>query len=1138
MKQKILTIFLFFGLMFMAQVGMAQDNAYHSVLREGTWFRISITQEGVYKLDYATLQGMGIDMDALNPNQIRMFGNPSGALPEKNGDSRPDDLTEMALYVSGAEDGIFHENDFVLFYAQESTRWTLNGDKYQRERNYYSDTTYYYLCADSGADGLRVEEKASLSVEDVTTVVAEFPDFQWYEEELMSPYNIGRNWFGEMLNAQDSELHLDFVFPNLATGKVLSFNSSVLGRCKSSAMHYNLRINDNLLVNNGAIAKYGEHYYGVLANAAGQFFLDGDTARLTLSTLPEEIKATLYFDYIEIYAWRQLKRVGSLFPFRLKPSQLGEEKSAIWIQNVGGQHWLWDVSNPLVPVKQLGRLSSDNFVFAIGEKVEKRYMMFDPSRALPIISWTAIDNQDLHSIVDADMLVITDRILWQQAVELADFHREKDGMLIEVVDVKEIYNEFSTGTPDPSGIRDFIRMVYRRSAGNLKYVALFGRASFDYRDIEGNHLNLVPCFEMMEKPNHEISFCTDDFYGMMDDGEGYNSTGHIDLGVGRIPVGTPEEAEIALAKIKHYCDLAATHGDWKTDHLLISDDDNSDYITNNEEYDTIINRLCPAMNRNKIYCGAYQKVSTSSGYRFPQVTTDILDRIGDGLLTMTYTGHGGVVALADERIFGTTEIATLTNYVRMPFVFTATCEFSKYDNPILVSAGEQLFLNPNGGAIAMLTTCRPTYGINNVKMGRCLARTLYNRDSDGKPLRLGDVVREAKANNANFANNSSLPSALSLNISHVLFGDPAMRLALPEECVETLKINGKTVDENEIEIHAMSMVNLEGKITTYIGQIDADFNGELWLRLYDKKVPMRVTYDDGSTIVKSYKDVIYKGKASVQNGRFTFSFQVPKDINLDYGSPRFSYYAYDSIRNIDAMGYFENLVLGGSDPTMTVDNEGPQISFYWNAPSFTDGDVVESDGILYADLFDEQGIYHYDFSLGRNIMLGSNALEFNNKVLNDFYEPALDDFRRGRVALPVNDLAPGTYNFSLKAWDTQDNASEASLWLVVGEGKDIFLAQVRNYPNPFSEETYFTLAHFGDDGDFDLTIEIFDLMGRRVDCITKRVYSAGGVIEPVRWDGRDQGGHPMSTGLYAYRLTLTDASGYSRSVSQRMMIYR
>ena len=1131
MKQKILSIWLLLGLLFLSQVVTAQDNAYHSVLREGTWFRISITQEGVYKLDYSLLRDMGMDMNALNPNQIRMFGNPSGALSEKNGDPRPDDLTEMALYVSGSEDSIFDEDDFVLFYAQEPTRWTLNLDKYHRERNYYSDTIYYYLCADSGIDGLRVEEKASLSIEDATTIITEFPDFQWHEEELMSPYNIGRNWFGEMLNAQDPELHLDFVFPNLATDKVLSFNASVLGRCRSSAMHYNLRINDNLLVNNGVIGKCPErHYFGVLANSTGQFFLDGDTARLTLSTYPEETNASLYFDYIEIYAWRQLKRVGNLFPFRLKPSQLGEEKSAIWIRNVGAQHWLWDVSNPQVPVKQLGRLSSDNFVFAIDEKVEKRYMMFNPSKALPIISWTAIDNQDLHSIVDADMLIITDSSLWQQAVELADFHREKDGMLIEVVAVNQIYNEFSTGTPDPSGIRDFIRMVYRRSAGNLKYVTLFGRASFDYRDINENHLNLVPCFEMKEKPNHEISFCTDDYFALMDDMEGDSCKGHVDLGVGRIPVTTPEEAEIAIAKIKHYCDLAATHGDWRTDHLFISDDDDSNYISNNEEYDTIINRLCPSMNRNRIYCGAYQKVSTSSGYRYPQVTADILDRIDDGLLTMTYTGHGGVVALADERIFGTTEIGTLTNYDRMPFVFTATCEFSKYDNPLLISAGEQLFLNPNGGAIAMLTTCRPTYGINNVKLGRCLARTLYNRDADGKPLRLGDAIRMAKANNANFSNTSSV----SLNISHVLFGDPALRLALPEEQVKTLTVNGKTVDEDGIEIHAMSLVNVEGEITTYAGQIDTAFNGELWVRLYDKKVPMKVTYDNGSLTVRSYKDVVYKGKASVQNGRFAFTFQVPKDINPDYGTPRFGFYAYDSIRNIDAMGYLENLILGGTDPDMAVDNEGPQINFYWNAPSFTNGDVVESDGILYAELYDEQGIYHYDFSLGRNIMLNSNVTEYNNKILNDFYEPALDDYRRGLVALPVKGLTPGTYSFSLKAWDTQDNASEASLWLVVGEGADIYLAQVRNYPNPFSEETYFTLAHFGDDGDFDLTIEVYDLMGRCVDRITKRVYSSGGVIEPVRWDVSGR----LNSGVYTYRLTLADDSGYSRSVSQRMVLCR
>jgi len=1140
MKKTLLTIFSFLVSLFWAQTGMAQDNAYHSVLREGTWTRLSVTQQGVYKLDYTTLQAMGVDMSALNPNQIRVFGNPSGALPEKNGTARYDDLSEMAIYVSGANDGIFDEDDFVLFYGQEPTRWKLNGDNYERDRNYYSDTTYYYLCVDSGIDGLRVEEKASLPFEDATTIVTEFPDFQWHEEELMSPYNIGRNWFGEMLSSPDPELHLDFVFPNLVTDRALSFNAVVMGRNKSTAMHYSLRINDNLLVNNAVIDKPGENYYGILASSGGQFFLDSDTARLTLSINPEETKSTLYFDYIEIYAWRQLKCTGNMFPFRFKPSQLSAEKSAIWVQNVSDQQWLWDVSNPLVPVQQLGRLSANNFVFAIDEKVEKNYFMFDPSKALTVVSWMSIANQDLHAIGDADMLIITDRRLWQQAQELADFHAEKDNMLSVVVDVKEIYNEFSTGAPDPTGIRDFIRMVYHRSAGHLKYITLFGRASFDSRDLYGYDLNLVPCYEMKEKPNHDISFCTDDYYALMDDAEGEGCTGHVDLGVGRIPAATPEEAEVALRKIKHYYDLSTTFGEWKTNHLFVSDDEDSNFIDNNEEYERIMDTIEAAMNRNKIYCGVYQKVSTTSGYRFPQVTEDMLRAFDDGLLTMTYTGHGGVIALAEERIFSTTEIASLTNYDRMPFVFTATCEFSKYDNPLLVSAGEQLFMQPNGGAIAMMTTCRPTYGIHNVRLGKCLTQVLYKRDAEGRPLRFGDIARITKANNLNFSNNSSLPSSLSLNIRMVFFGDPALRLAIPEEKVETLKINDKEVSNDEIVLHAMSMVNVEGEIMTCNGQPDTLFNGELWVRLFDKKVTMKVTYSDkesdGTKIVKCHKDVIYKGKFSVKNGRFTITFQVPKDINLDYGEPRFSYYAYDSIRGIDAMGCFDDLTLGGNDPTIVSDNEGPQIRFYWNDPSFTNGDVVESNGILYADLYDAQGIYHYDFSLGRNIMLNSNASSYDNLWLNDRYEPTIDDFCRGRVVLPVSDLTPGSYRFNLKVWDMQDNPSEADLWLVVGEEADIFLAQVRNYPNPFSEETYFTLAHFGDDGEFDLCIEIFDVMGRRVNRIAKRVSATGGVIEPVRWDGHDQYGNSLRNGIYTYRLTLTDNSGKSRSVSQRMVL--
>ena len=1136
MKNRILTLVALLGLL---QIAFAQENVYHSVLGQHTWYRMSVAQEGVYKLDYTTLQAMGVDLNNLNPNQIRIFGNPSGALPERNSEVRPDDLSEMAIYVSGAEDGSFDEDDYVLFYGQEPTRWNLTGItnfKYERERNYYSDTTYYYLCVDSGVEGLRVENQPTLPVESATTIISEFPDFQWHEAELFSPYSIGLNWYGESVTNQNPELTMDFVFPNLVTNKNLRIKTEMLGRSKNGPMHYNLRVSNNIVVDNGSIPVVQQYYYGSLSSIERQLILDNDTAHFSLSLGSNSESATLYLDYVEIYAWRQLKRVGDFFPFRLMPNQFGDAGSAVWIQNVDDRFRLWEVTNPLVPVSQEGRLSAGNLVFATDEKVERRYVLFNPTKANSVASWKAIPNQDLHAITDADMLIITAPQLMEQAQELADFHAEKDGLQSVVIDVNQIYNEFGTGTPDPSGIRDFIRMVYRRSAGNLRYVTLFGRASFDFRDLLGYGLNLVPCYESTVQPYHETSFCTDDYFGIMDDAEGQGCGGRVDIGVGRLPVSTPEEAEAVLNKIKHYSDLAATHGDWKTNHLLLADDITKSYMENNETYQRIMDTTEPALNINKVYCGAYQKVNTTSGTRFPQVNVDVVQAIENGLLTMTYTGHGGVVALAEERIFGVTEITGLQNFDRMPFVFTATCEFSKYDNPLLLSAGEQLFLQPNGGAIAMLTTCRPTWGVNNVKIGKTMTAVLYKRDDDGKPLRLGDIVRMAKANSINFS--STLPSAVSANISHVLFGDPALRLAIPEGEVKTMKINGQIAGSAEIDVYAMSMVTVEGEIRTAQGQLDNQFNGEIWVRFFDKKLQMNVPYDDGSLSVSYHKDLLYRGKATVHNGKFTVSFQVPKDISPDYGSPRFSFYAYDSIRGRDAMGYFDALTIGGTDPAAVADNEGPKIDFYWNTPDFVNGIEVEPQGVLYADLYDAQGIYHYDFSLGRNIMMNSNLNTCNNLVLNDYYEPVVDDFRRGRIALPVSDLDPGTYTFTLKVWDMQDNPSEASLWFVVGKAPETFLAHVCNFPNPFSEETYFTFAHFGEDGNFDVTIELFDVLGRKVTVLEKNVATTNHSSEAIRWDGRNAQGSPLPTGLYLYRFTITDEEGFSRTVCQRVMINR
>ncbi len=1133
MRNRISRVFIAVFIALSFKVGMAQDNTYQSVLNNYTWYRLSVTKEGVYKLDYSTLQAMGVDMNTLNPNQIRIFGNPSGVLPEKNSKARPDDLTEMAILVNGADDGAFDEGDAVLFYGQEPTRWKLvdnSGNTYARERNYYSDTTFYYLCVDSGQDGLRVGEKASLAVESATTVISEFPDFVWHEEELFSPYSQGQNWFGEKVSQQDTLLSLEFVFPNLVKTKAVRVKSKVYGRM-NGVMHYNAWTNEAILANNTAISKPGNNYYAKASTIDAQLMPESDTLVFNLD-IRSNPQATLYLDYVEMFGWRLLKRVGGVFPFRLMPSQFGQSMSAIWLQNTNAQCLLWEVTNPLNPVRQECVMSANNMVFAVNGNAERRYVLFQPSEAYEVEHWQQVANQNVHAVADADLLILTSPIFLEQAQALADYHAQKDGLRSIVVDVNEIYNEFSTGIPDPTGIRDFVRMVYRRSAGNLRYLVLFGRASYDFRNIKGMGQNYVPCYETLSSPEYELSFCTDDYYGLMDDNEGANCNGMVDLGIGRLPVSTVEEAEMILKKIRHYDDLAAVHGDWKTNLFLFADDEERSYIENSEMYYRMSDTLCPALTAKKVYCGAYPVVNTNSGVEIPGANADVKRAFEDGALAVLYTGHGGVKGLTGDNVFMTSDIAELRNYDKSPFVFTATCEFTKYDNPLLLSAGEQMFLNPLGGTVAMLTASRPTVGPNNAKLGKALVRVLYQRER-GLPLRFGDIVRMAKAAPDNY---SSTAPQENKNISFLFFGDPALRFALPEGQIALQKINGTIAGEASVNLHAMSMVTLEGEIRNSDGVLDAQFNGELWLKFFDKKSKVKVNYSNTSTNVYYHKDVLYQGRVAVNNGRFSAAFQVPKGVRMDDGQPRFSFYAYDSIRKVDAMGYYDELYLGGTDPAAIADDQGPNIDFYWNTPDFVDGEHVERQGVLYADLYDAQGIYHYDYSLGRDIMLTSNLMGYNNLVLNAYYEPALNDFRRGRLVVPVTDLTPGTYMFNLKVWDTQDNASEASLWFVVDD--DMFLSQVRNYPNPFSDETRITLTHTGEDGDFDVNIEIFDIMGRQVQQLQKRVSAEGGVIEPIIWNGCGFSGSPLLSGIYIYRLTLTDETGCFRTVCQRMVIMR
>ena len=1081
----------------------AQWLSHESVLSKNTWVKIGVTEDGVYAVDNAMLQAAGLETGNLNPDRIRLFGNVTGMLPEANASERFDDLTEIPIQVTSATNGSFQ----VLFYGHGPVNMVMNKlDFYNYEPNLYTDTTFYFLCLDGDEVGLRIQDNQPVTTTASSPVISSFPDYLYHESEEMSPYASGRRWYGDLFTGQDGFKEFVFNIQDFDDSMICRIESNVLGRC-SSAFTYNLKLNDTTIVNQYSIPKYGDYDFGKEHKILRNVRVYSSQFVVRYEITPSSTNPMLFNDYLVLNFWRSLRYHGGEMAFRILPTQMSEPVVKVQLSDVGSQTRCWDVTNPLCPFRQPLDFEMGNASFGIADSTEHRFHLFEPAEVRQVASLYPIHNQNLHAITDAELLIITPRVFWTQSEALADFHRKEDGMKCVLADIQEIYNEFSTGATDPTALRDFIRMVYLRSSGNLKYVVLMGKGTYDYRDLKGAHNNFVPTYEIADLPFDEVSsMCSDDYFALMDINEGRNCEGMVDLGLGRIPITTPEQGDAVVNKIKHYADLSATHGIWKNNHLLMADNDTKTYATHTDTFDYMLDTAgCTAMTK-KLYIDSYPIINTAVGKRIPEANAQLMDYFTKGISVLSYTGHGGVKSLSDEWVLGISDILALDNYDRLPFIHTATCEFSKFDNPNVVSGGELLLLNSHGGAIALLTTMRPTLAPKNLEMSKSFHDHLYDK-LDHQTMRFGDIYRVVKSDSQYYKKD---------NIVYVLFGDPALRFSYPSQEIRTTKAN----------VNA-GLGTIEGYVLGTDEAIDTEFNGVIEVKVYDIKSNYTTLGNFGYQYNYSfYNDVIFEGKASVVKGSFKVQFPVPADVNQGSGAGRVSYYAYDTIRKVDANWVLDNLIV--NKPLNVVDNQGPEIKLYWNSPDFENGDVVRRSGVFYADLYDEHGIYHYDMSFGRDIILRSNVDGFENQILNDWYEPAIDDYQRGRIAIPMSDLENGTYVFSLKAWDTQNNSSEVEMTFTVLQGA--IIAQARNFPNPFDSETWFVFDHGDMTDHLSVNIDVYDVLGRQVTSIQKETNAESGVVNPIRWDGSC-----LPPGLYVYRITVTDSKGKSSSVCQRMV---
>ncbi len=1103
--------------------------AGESVLNTGTWYKIGVMQSGVYKLSYSDLQNLGIDVNNINPKNIKLFGQYNGMLSEANDVTRADDLTEDAIEVKGEEDGVFDAADYVLFAAQGPVIWYYNpfSGNYEHKNNIYSDTTFYFLTV-GDTPGRRISEITPPSGQPLETFTT-FDDFAAVDNDLENVAKSGKLWVGERFAVDTNSRQFVFDFPNRIVSQSVSVKLHAVARGVKFT-YFSVKVNGRQVIDSSRINYVGPNsgYYAKQVTKIKNFVDSNEKLTVDVIRETDDLSAVGWLDYLELNAKCTLKwREGQML-FGNHYSMNAANVYKFEVSSVPQNIEIWDITDVANPKAMALQRSGTDVSFNVQGEVNQRFIAFDGTQFLSPSVIRQIPNQNLHGIGNLNFVIITPSIFLPQAHELADLHRKNDNLVTEVVTTEQVYNEFSSGMQDVSALRDFVRMLYKRgSFGNKPgYLLFFGDASFDYKNrVEGNN-NMVPTFESAESLKYTTSFATDDFFGLLDDDEGLNAVGNLDVGIGRLPVTTTRQADIALAKIKNYTEASeAVCHDWRNTICFVADDQDMNlHLNQAQSLIAIVDTAFPQLNINKIFADAYFREKISGGYRYPEAHEAIKEQVDAGALIMNYTGHGGLTGWSEEHILDMPSIRSFNNYNRLPLFITDTCEFSRFDDPLFLSAGEEVFLNENGGSIALMTTTRLAYAHANIALNSRIYYNLKNTEGNELP-RLGDLMRMSKVpSNTNFLN-------------FALLGDPALKLAFPKYKVVTTSlqtVTGKITDT----VQAMATITVKGEITQNGTPVD-DFNGFLYPKVFDKQSVYETRANDPRSFKQNftlYDKILYSGKCSVSNGEFSFTFVVPSEIAFQYGQGRISYYAVDTVGFADASGYYENLIVGGIDEDAATDDQGPDISLYMNKPGFENNDFIGSNATLVALLSDANGISHTGMNIGRDILLVLDDDYTNARVINNYFTPDVDSYQSGRVEVPLNDLSEGAHTVAVRAWDLMGNSSIQQIGFYVKTNGDVALNEVVAYPNPFKNNTNLRFYNKSGGTDLTVTINIFTLTGRLVGTKKTKLSGVGNeVVIPLEWQSVVNGSDDPGAGVFIYEMMVSGSNGSKEIVRQKLI---
>lgn len=1095
----------------------------NSVLSSGNWVKIKISKTGIYRLSFDQLQALGIS----SPNNLRIFGNGGGMLPEYNNIESFDDLVENQILI---------RDNYVYFYGVGPINWSYNETDqfFYHKRNIYTDYAYYYLSDDYNSNQDNIIKNDNQPSSAPTHIVTEYTQLNFHELDTLNLIGSGKLWVGEHFDFE-REYNFSLNSPKLVEGSTIKAYVSLVARSPVSS-NFNIKLNNTSFET--IFPSVSMRYDATFAIQKKEFYQatpsNSDKIDLKITYNKSSASSEGWLDFICLNSTNQLSYSEKQLQFRT-PNTVGTGNiSRFRINNASNSVIIWDVSNPYKPLNLNTNSSGNILEFIAASDSLREFIAFSTNDALsPIIEANdlgKVENQNLHGVNRADLIIICHPKFIDQANELKRIHENEDNISAALFTTEQVFNEFSSGIPDVSAIRNFLKMLYDRADTEEelpKYLCLFGDGSYNNKHNFDSNTNYIPTYQSDNSLSPTESFVTDDYFGLLDDNEGaYN--GLVDIGIGRIPVKTIEEAESAIQKIKKYKSIKS-YTNWRNRICFVADDEDGNmHQRQSNDLSKIVKNNHPEFNIEKIFIDAYQQESSSAGQRYPDVNQNIDNIINKGVLLWNYTGHGGESGLAEERILSIEQINKWSNNYKLPVFMTATCEFSRFDNYKKVTAGEHVFLHPNGGAIAMFTTTRLVYSTPNYALNTNFYNYVFKRNpATNTKYRLGDIMRLTKnatgsdINKRNFA----------------LLGDPALELAYAPFNIKTTTINNHASSITDT-IKALDKITIKGEITDLNGNKLQQYNGIIYPAIYDKEQEVKTLNNDGDGIF-SYSvrnNILYKGKASVKNGSFSFSFITPKDIKYNIDTGKISYYSSNEVLNNDAKGSFKNILIGGTGSNMAKDTKGPNIQLYLNDLNFVSGGITNEKPKLLANLNDESGINTTGNGIGHDIVVTIDDNPGLKFTLNDYYESNIDDFTSGQVNYTFPKLEPGEHKLHLKVWDVYNNSSEDSLFFNVVDSEKLKINHVLNYPNPFSTNTSFFFEHNRPNIPLEVIVHIFTVSGKIIKTIHSSILNNGFRSEGIPWDGRDDFGHKIGRGVYFYKISVKTDTGEKAEKLQKLLI--